>query len=151
MKIINLILLGFFCVLALMNCSKENNSNESFDVIVDIRILDKDSCDLLNPNNMNSYKGIALYKDSGLKERRFDSDLVPYQSENYGDTLYYLSFAAPMDTLNNGKYCATSYLKLNETTVDTIYTEITDEVNWHHLTKVVYNGKKVGRLITVIK
>jgi len=149
---------------ALMACEKNDDAErEDFNTQVSLVFLDKDSTDLLNPDNPNGYKisEIGLYKDLELKEKRtngwrFGSEMSCFSHTNLEPKLYYfILFVAPMDYIEKRDgdiiWCATSYLKLNETTVDTVYTEVLETAHSQKLMKVLYNGGDVTRLGLVIK
>ena len=143
--------LWFLCTIlsvVFFSC-KERCCCEDYDLGIHIFIFDKDSCDLLNPNNPKGYKEseIALYQDPDLKEKLFNVDVLPLDK----DSIYCIHLMAPMDYKENDKLCATSYLKLNDTTIDTIYTEITETECSHTVSKIIYNGKDVDRSFTVVK
>ena len=148
----------------LVACDKNGDvERESIDTQVCLVFLDKDSTDLLNPDNPNGYKfsEMGLYKDLELRDKRtngwhFDSGEGCFSSTNLELKLYYyILFGAPKDYMEKreGKtvWCATSYLKLNETTVDTIYTEVLETPHSETLIKVLYNGVDVTRLGLVVK
>ena len=163
---------------------KDDDNNNSFSIVdatIELNILDKDSCDLLNPANENGYKlsEIGLYKNPELTEKRpklsdwvnteiaenkkrdDDVQLMFCESckvftDNDYQPIYYLIFHAPpydneMERDGNKIRYATSYLKLNANTVDTIYTEITVNENHSFISKILYNGVDISRIRLVIK
>ena len=139
---------------ALMACENKNECCGYYDTTVYISILDKDSCEMLNPGNPNGYKvtDIVLFKDSNLKEKQADVNFISFPNI-YGeqDSMYYIFFNAPMDYRNGDKFCATSYLKLNDTTIDVVYTEVTESTDSQVLTKVLYNNEDITRTKTIVK
>lgn len=151
-------------ITTMIACEKnDNEEGEAISRTVCLVFIDKDSTDLLNPDNPNGYKfsEMGLYKDPELKERRteywhFGSEMTCISHTNFELKLfYYILFDAPIDykEKKNGKTfgCATSYLKLNETTIDTVYTEIVVSEGSQRLSKVVYNGEDITRTGLVIK
>lgn len=149
---------------ALMACEKnEDVEREAIAREVCLVFLDKDSTDLLNPDNPNGYKfsEMGLYKDLDLKERckagwRLGSEMSCFSHTNLELKLYYyVLFDAPRNYMEkrdgNAVWCATSYLKLNETTIDTVYTEVTETKYSERLSKVLYNGEDITRTGLVIK
>ena len=162
-------------------CKEDEESNKEFSVTatIELNILDKDSCDLLNPANENGYKlsEIGLYKNPELTEKRpklndwvnkeieenktREDDLQLVFCDNckvFSDyqPIYYLVFHAPPydnEMVRDGKRIryATSYLKLNATMVDTIYTEITILENSAYLSKILYNGDDITNTMVVVK
>ena len=158
------ILLIAAIITTMIACEKNNNEEGEFiSKTVCLVFIDKDSTDLLNPDNPNGYKfsEMGLYKDPELKERRteywrYDSEMGCISHTNFELKLYYyILFRAQIDykEKKNGETfgCATSYLKLNETTIDTVYTEIVVSEGSQRLSKVVYNGEDITRTGLVIK
>ena len=158
------ILLFVAIAMVLLACEKKaDDERESINTRVCLVFLDKDSTDLLNPDNPNGYKfsEMGLYKDLELKKKHTDGWCFNSGEGCFSDTnlqqklYYYILFSAPMDYMEkrdgNIFWCATSYLKLNETTVDTVYTEVLDTPHSQKLIKVLYNGEDVTRLGLVIK
>ena len=104
---------------------------------------------------------MGLYKDLELKEKhtigwRLGSEMSCFSHTNLELKLYYyIVFDAPKYYMEkrdgNIIWCATSYLKLNKTTVDTVYTEVLETPHSQKLMKVLYNGDDVTRLGLVIK
>lgn len=167
------------CATILASCTKEDDEKEFTAIVVDvnIRILDKDSCDLLNPVNKGCYNfsEIGLYKNSELTEKRHkktdvilnedvpqnknrddDVQFLLYESNNLpGRQTYSIHFFAPVDysTERNGEtiWYATSYLKLDASTIDTIYTEIMESGNVMGINKIMYNGLDITKSGIVIK
>ena len=143
--------------MAFAACSKnEDRESEAIDTHVCLVFLDKDSTDLLNPDNPNGYKfsEMGLYKDLNLMEKRTNGWLFGSEEGCLSHTnfelkvYYYILFDAPKDYMEkrDGKnlWCATSYLKLNETTIDTVYTEVIVTECSHRMHKVFYNGEDVS-------
>ena len=136
------ILLISAIITTMLACESERGCmGEVFESRVCLVFIDKDSTDLLNPDNPNGYKfsEMGLYKDRELELKLF----------------YYILFEPPIDykEKKNGKTvgCATSYLKLNEATIDTVYTEVILTECSRTLGKVVYNGEDITRTGLVIK
>jgi hypothetical protein len=169
------ILLIALCATIVAACSKEEEQSlggEIVDVSIELCIIDKDSNDLLNPANANGYKlaDIGLYKNRELTEKRPKlSDWVYEEiaeNKNRDDDVqllfcdnckikYYLRFFAPPydnEMKRDGKTIryATSYLKLNASTIDTIYTEITMG-DHSFLSKLEYNGEDITKTMVVKK
>lgn len=150
-------------ITTLVACNKNDVERECIETQVCLVILDKDSTDMLNPDNPNGYKfsKMGLYKDLELKDRLTNgwylgSEECCISNTNFEKKLYYyIRFIAPMDSMEkrDGKvvWCATSYLKLNETTIDTVYTEVVETEYSQILKKVLYNGKDISRTRLVIK
>jgi hypothetical protein len=114
---------------------------------MDIKIFDKDSSNLLDPNNEKGYKTdeIGFYKDSSLTINCITKEeQILFSDEN---AVYYLILPVNIDYHIERKgetfYCSTSYLKLNNTTIDTIYTECSMTECGEVLSKVVYNGEDI--------
>ena len=178
------ILLRALFAIVVAACKKDEENNNSFsivDVTIELGILDKDGCDLLNPTSENGYKlsEIGLYKNPELTEirpklndwvnvefeenktREDDIQLVFCDScKVFSDydyqPIYYLVFHAPPfdnETERDGKKIryATSYLKLNASTVDTIYTEVTLGENRSFVSKILYNGNDITKTMVVVK
>ena len=158
------ILLIAAIITTMLACEKNNNEEGEFiSKTVCLVFIDKDSTDLLNPDNPNGYKfsEMGLYKDPELKERRteywrYDSEMGCISHTNFELKLfYYIRFEVPIDykEKRDGKTigCATSYLKLNEATIDTVYTEVILTECSRTLGKVVYNGEDITRTGLVIK
>ena len=158
------ILLIAAIITTMIACEKnDNEEGEAISRTVCLVFIDKDSTDLLNPDNPNGYKfsEMGLYKDPELKERHttgwhFDSEMTCISHTNFELKLfYYILFEPPIDykEKKNGKTvgCATSYLKLNEATIDTVYTEVILTECSRTLGKVVYNGEDITRTGLVIK
>jgi hypothetical protein len=159
------ILLIAAIITTMIACEKnDNEEGEAISRTVCLVFIDKDSTDLLNPDNPNGYKfsEMGLYKDPELKERRTNnawqlgSEMTCISHTNFELKLYYyILFRAQIDykEKKNGETfgCATSYLKLNETTIDTVYTEIVVSEGSQRLSKVVYNGEDITRTGLVIK
>ena len=177
-----LLIITAIAATALAACTKdEENNNMEFsrvDITIELGILDKDSCDLLNPANENCYKlsEIGLYKNPELTEKR--SKLNDWVNEEIEENkkrdddvqlmfcesckvfdyqpVYYLIFHAPpydneMERDGNKIRYATSYLKLNASTVDTIYTEVTLGENHAFLSKLLYNSEDITKTMIVMK
>ena len=151
------ILLIAAIITTILACESERGCmGEAFDTRICFVFIDKDSIDLLNPDNPNGYKfsEMGLYKDPELKERRteywrYDSEMGCISHTNFELKLfYYIRFEVPIDykEKRDGKTigCATSYLKLNETTIDTVYTEVIVTECSHRMHKVFYNGEDVS-------
>lgn len=148
----------------LLACEKKDDvEKEAIHTRVCLVILDNDSTDLLNPDNPKGYRfpEMGLYKDLELKEKRTNGWEFDFGNGCFSETAleqklyYYILFSAPMDymEMRNGNiiWCATSYLKLNETIVDTVYTEVLETAHAQLLCKVLYNGEDVTKLGLVIK
>ena len=156
-------------------CDKETSADESnyiykpsdgYAIIdkVSIMILDKDSCDMLNPNyskcGMNF--DMALYKDPEMKDKRPEYLLLDSISDYYinadTSTYYYIYFYAPRDYSKElikdsiVEWYSTSYLSVDGVSVDTIRTEVVEYINHSEILRsVFYNGKDITRLGLVIK
>ncbi|MBO7143482.1 MAG: hypothetical protein J6W13_01460 [Salinivirgaceae bacterium] len=150
-------------ITTLMACKKNDVERECIETQLCLIILDKDSTDMLNPDNPNGYKfcEMGLYKDLELKDRLTNgwylgSEECCVSNIKFEKKIYYfIRFIAPMDSMEkrDGKvvWCATSYLKLNETTIDTVYTEVVETEYSQILKKVLYNGVDISRTRLVIK
>ena len=132
-------------------CTEDNDGEkEAINKGVCIVLLDKDSTDLLDPDNPNGYKfsEMGLYEDLDLKQKRLAGWQLVAEMNCFNNSdikLYYgIAFHAPMDykIKRDGEtiWYATSYLKLNQTTVDTVYTEVTETAHSLKLRNVLYNG-----------
>ena len=124
---------------------------------MDISILDKDSCDLLNPSNENGYKEseIGFFGDSALTINYIASYEGHVLCTDENATCY--SIVLPViynyHEEKNGEtiYCSKSYLKLNSVTIDTIYTECLKTKCGMNLAKVVYNGEDITETRIVVR
>ena len=147
-----------------VTCSKdEGGEREAIDTGVCFALLDKDSTDLLNPDNPNGYKfsEMGLYEDSELKRKRtnINWELIPGENRFFNPEklkeIYVVFFNAPMDYKINrdGKtiWCATSYLKLNQTTIDTVYTEVLETKNAQMIIKALYNGTDITKNNVIVR
>lgn len=145
-------LIGICCLL--FSCQKENEDRiirGYFPTpVVTFSILDKDGNDLLNPYNPNSYKhnDIALYKDSLCTIKRCENyDIRYYTLED--NTKWCIEFWAYCDSkkirpeFNDTICCATNYLKLNDTTIDTVYSEYIISGRLKALCTILYNGDDI--------
>lgn len=143
-----LFLIGICCLL--FSCQKENEDiiRGYFPTpIVTFSIMDKDGNDLLNPYNPNSYKhhGISLYKDSLTTQKRCECLF------SYDDNLerWNIEFWAFCDSkkirpeFNDTLCCATNYLKLNDTTIDVVYSEYILSGCFKALCTILYNGEDI--------
>lgn len=176
------ILLIALCASTVAACSKDDDNNKAFSIVdatIELNILDKDGCDLLNPANENAYKlsEIGLYKNPELTERRpklndwVNEEIAENKTReddiqlmfcesckvfNDYQPIYYLIFHAPpydseMECDGEIIRYATSYLKLNAFTVDTIYTEITVSEYHSFISKILYNGEDITKNMVVVK
>jgi len=123
---------------------------------MDIKITNAKGEDLLNQSNKCCYKesDICFYKDSELTINYLDTngEQILRSDENQN---YFITLPIPIDYRieKNGKttYCSTSYLKLNDTIIDTICTECISTDCGKILTKLEYNGEDITSTMIVIK
>ena len=126
---------------------------------VKVSIIDKQGNDLLNPNNPSSYNhdNIELYADSLTTIKRCENwELNFRQYENPPKWFIlirsFADFKKYRSEFNDTLYCATSYLKLNDTTTDVIYSEYAIYGHVINLVTALYNGEDLQSMEgTVVK
>ena len=168
-------LLIAMCATIMAACDKEMSVDEPYYAYkpsdgysicekVCIMVLDKDSCDMLNPNYDKDGKkfDMALYKDPEMKEKRPEYLLLDSISDYYLNadtaTYYYIYFYAPHDYSKEIikdsiiEWYSVSYLSIDGISVDTIRTRSVEYVyHSQSLRDVFFNGEDVTRLGLVIK
>jgi len=144
-----------------MSCNKEENNlntDERMNIDVGYQLFLKNSNgdNLLDPLNNISFKHseIKLYEDAKLNIEIQDS-LVYKSPDGYFLHLFGGGEKEMSKNDENIKY-GTSYLKLNSTTIDTIYSESIYKNEGLVLNKVIYNSILVynfgdDRAIIIIK
>lgn len=146
----------FICFCFFFSCQKGNNEDREivghFPIpYVKFSIMDKEGNDLLNPTNPNSYKhyNIALYTDSLTTKKRCENRNIEYHTYDNNPERWYICFMAYCDSkkirpeFNDTLYCATNYLKLNDTTVDVVYSEYIINGYVKALYTILYNGEDI--------
>ncbi len=152
-----------FCLL-FISCENENNSTpiagDTPIPRVMISIIDKQGNDLLNPDNPNGYKheNIELYADSLTATKRCENLELTFVPHNNNPTRWFMhvrifsDFKKVRPEFNDTLYCSTSYLKLNDTTIDVIYSEYVVCGHVKGLVTALYNGQNLNEMGgTVVK
>lgn len=113
-----------------------------------ISIIDKQGNDLLDPNNPDGYKhdDIELYADSLTTIKRCENWEFIFRHYDNPDRWFMLVWSFVdlkkfRPEFNDTLYCATSYLKLNDTTIDIIYSEYAICGHIKSLVTSLYNGE----------
>ena len=144
---------------------KNDTISDGYNLMCTMNIAVVDKLNFNPTDAKNNLMKIAFYADAELKKERrfpayFDYPIYvndqKYEIDDINNSIRYdISIFAPggankfgciEDDLYSIKkndtivWCATSYLKLYNNMVDTIYTEVSETMNWIKLTKLVYNG-----------
>ena len=175
MKTIKMFVAITMCATIMAACEKETSADESNYIYkpsdgysicekVCIMVLDKDSCDMLNPNYDKDGKkfDMALYKDPEMKEKRPEYLLLDSISDYYLNadtaTYYYIYFYAPHDYSKEIikdsiiEWYSVSYLSIDGISVDTIRTRSVEYVyHSQSLRDVFFNGEDITKTMMVVK
>ena len=150
--------ISFFVGICLFFASCQKEDKEDRNIVghmpvpyVEFSIIDKQGNDLLNPYNSNGYShyNIGLYVDSLTTIKRCENTNIEYLTYDSNPSRWFISFRAYCDTkkirpeFNDTLCCATNYLKLNDTTIDVVYSEYVISGYVKALCTILYNGEDI--------
>lgn len=145
MKTLTRVVLIFLVIFSA--CARDFISPTVIDTGIELAITDSNGTDLLNPENLGSYKADSIriyYLKDGKKEEFYKPNLdMPrnfFIDKNPGNNRYYMHLV-----LDEGKYdreITTTYIKWNSQKEDTIKCEMNRYLsqNTVYCEKVWYNG-----------